>query len=50
MSNMVNYLIQQIKFNFAGLLSDFFFICLTNTYLSSLFNYFDLLWGLKLLN
>lgn len=36
-------------FNFDGLMYDFFFLFITNSYLSSLFNYFDIMWGIKLL-
>ena len=33
----------------AGLVSDVFFLFITNSYMSSIFNYFDIVWGVKLL-
>lgn len=32
------------------MMNDFFFLFLTNTYLSSIFNYFDIVWGVRLFN
>lgn len=36
-------------FKMEDLVNDFFFLIITNTYLSSLFNYFDIVWGYKLI-
>ena len=33
----------------AGLINDFFFLFITNSYLSSLFSIFDIVWGFRLL-
>lgn len=38
-----------LPLNYDGLVTDFFFLFLTNTYMSSIFNYFDLFFGYKLL-
>lgn len=38
---------QQYK-SLIGMMDDFFFLFLTNTYLSSVFNYFDFVWGFRL--
>lgn len=32
-----------------AMLNDYFFLFITNTYLSSIFNYFDIVWGFRLL-
>lgn len=35
--------------DFQGMVTDFFFLFITNSYLSSIFNFFDLVYGYKLL-
>ena len=37
------------KISVAGLFFDIFFLFITNSYMSSIFNYFDIVWGVKLL-
>jgi len=52
LSNVFYYLMfkqSDIKFDLKGLIYDFFFLFITNSYMSSIFNIFDLLWVLKLL-
>lgn len=52
LSNMANYFIRSTKifpFDLQGLVNDFFFLFITNSYMSSIFNYFDLVWGYRLL-
>jgi hypothetical protein len=34
--------------NFEGLVNDFFFLFITNSYMSSIFNFFDIVWGFRL--
>jgi len=36
-------------FRLIAMLNDYFFLFITNTYLSSIFNYFDIMWGVRLL-
>lgn len=38
-----------VPINYEGLVTDFFFLFITNTYLSSIFNLFDIVYGLKLI-
>lgn len=38
-----------IPLDYPGLVNDFFFLFLTNSYMSSIFNYFDIFYGVKLL-
>mmetsp|Transcript_38657 Transcript_38657/g.34356 ORF Transcript_38657/g.34356 Transcript_38657/m.34356 type:complete len:319 (-) Transcript_38657:1192-2148(-) len=37
------------KISLSGLFFDIFFLFITNSYMSSIFNYFDLVWGYKLI-
>jgi hypothetical protein len=37
-----------IPIDYTGLVNDFFFLFLTNSYMSSIFNYFDIFYGVKL--
>ena len=37
------------EFSLTGLLQDIFFLFITNSYISSIFNFFDILWGVKLI-
>jgi hypothetical protein len=37
-----------LPLNYDGLVRDFFFLFITNSYISSIFNYFDLFYGVKL--
>lgn len=52
MSNMVTYFISSAKefpFDAQGLMSDFFFLFITNSYIGSIFNVFDIVWGFRLI-
>ncbi|EAS05315.2 transmembrane protein, putative (macronuclear) [Tetrahymena thermophila SB210] len=52
MSNMVNYFISTAKefpFDAQGLMGDFFFLFITNSYIGSIFNVFDIVWGYRLI-
>ena len=42
--SLVNY----FKLSVSGLFYDVFFLFITNSYMSSIFNYFDIMWGVKL--
>lgn len=52
-SNLVVYMWNDetdkvLPLDYSGLVTDFFFLFLTNTYISSIFNYFDIFYGRKL--
>ncbi len=52
LSNLLSYFIHHsdtFPFDLQGLIRDFFFLFVTNSYLSSIFNFFDLVWGYRLL-
>lgn len=51
MSNTVSYILSKSKefpLDALGLMNDFFFLFITNSYIGSIFNIFDIVWGVRL--
>lgn len=51
MSNVVYYFLSDregFPLDAAGLMNDFFFLFITNSYIGSIFNLFDIVWGFRL--